>query len=188
MTQLFSNPLQHRIDRLEGRHFESTDAVCMPALNLPDTFQLVRIDGLRRPSVDKVDHHQTMQAYARLLTGIHAVGGSWIYLVHGNRDGITVYLGLPTRQVLSDEWASLLTSALGGCVLTDMPSVRSVLDPIRAMKATAIVTGNPSIPHDTGETDDGKVQITEGLDAGDQVVISGKINLRDSTPVEIIKQ
>lgn len=40
----------------------------------------------------------------------------------------------------------------------------------------------------TGETDDGKVQITEGLDAGDQVVISGKINLRDSTPVEIIKQ
>lgn len=40
----------------------------------------------------------------------------------------------------------------------------------------------------TGATYQNQVEIVDGLDVGDQVVISGKINLKDSTTVEIIKQ
>lgn len=38
----------------------------------------------------------------------------------------------------------------------------------------------------TGETFQGQVEIVEGLNPGDQVVVSGKINLKDNTTVEII--
>lgn len=40
----------------------------------------------------------------------------------------------------------------------------------------------------TGESFEGQVEVLEGLKAGDQVVISGKINLKDNTTVEVIKQ
>ena len=135
------------IDELEGRHCDSET----PAFSTEHGFDhgmvfipircLSRVWGENETASEALSRCQT-----KLLGGLKDALAAWSYMVVGNPDRLSVYLGLPGGHAAFAVWSRVLCGVFPGCCLGEASSAAQILAEIGAPSHVAAFTGNPSIP------------------------------------------
>ena len=107
--------------------------------------------------------------------------------------GATLNTSTRTREVtikLDDDGGQVISGMYARVNVLLDEADDAILVPSNAISGSAVFIARDGIAHKvpvkTGIEADGKVQILEGVDAGDQVVVAGISQLSDGTPVNVL--
>ena len=144
--------IAERIDRIERNTFGTDHAGFSLDRVALDRFELIHVRGLSRFWDNAAEDDALLNSHREILSGLFANGLPMYYLVLGEPERMSFFLGLPTDCAPGAVWPARLKAVLPGCELSVASDVSATLAPLTQFDWAAAFTGNPN-PHLPVESD-----------------------------------
>ena len=131
-----------RIGLLEGS-CAATSPPVRPANHFTGDWGFIKVAAVARVGDPALGSF--FQAQQSFLSGLHAAGCPWGFLVTGSQTGVAVHFALPGSNGLLASWEARLFACFPGCEFGHVATRGALEQQVASLGSVASLTGNPSV-------------------------------------------